>query len=112
MVAGFIAGVIEPVYSGREILYVIRDAVRLKQVGCVPDDLGPERELSCDIQLPWVDQQRDVRSLRQSRMFFRRGDLDVDQPRVRVLGVIDRVLVALRDGELEVELDSRIRGAQ
>jgi membrane-bound lytic murein transglycosylase MltF len=111
MLAGFIASVIKPVHSGREILYVIRDAVRLKQVGRVPDNLRPECELSRDIQLPWADQQRDVRSLRQSSMFFRRGDLDVDQPRVRVLGVIDRVLVALGYGELEVELDGRIRGA-
>ena len=80
--------------------------------GRVLDDLGPERELARDVELPRLDQQRHVGRLGQLRMLLRRGRLDVDQPRVRVLRVVDGVLVALRDRELEVELDGGVRRAQ
>src|SRR5712692_8794783 len=54
----------------------------------------------------------DVRFVRQLRMPLARGGLDVGEPRVRVLRVKDRVLIALRERQLEVELDRRVGRAK
>ena len=81
-------------------------------VGCILHDLRPERELAGNVELPRMDEQRNVGVLRQARMLLAGGDLHVDQPRVRVLRVVNGVFIALRDRELEVELDGGVRRAQ
>src|ERR1700694_3519284 len=109
MLAGLVARVIEAMDGGRQVVHVVRNAVRLEQVGRVLHDLGPQRELACNIELPRVDQKRYVRRLRQFGMPFHRGGLDVEEPGVRVLRVVNRVLAALGERELEVELDRGVR---
>ena len=74
--------------------------------------LGPERQLARDVELPRMDQQRNVSTIRQRRMPLGGRALDIDKARMRVLRVEDRVLVALRERELQVELDRRVGRAQ
>src|ERR1700704_282776 len=84
----------------------------LEQARRVFYDLGPERQLPRDVQLPGFDEKRDVGALRQLRMLFQSSGLDIDQSGMRVLRVVDGILVALRDRQLEVELDRGVRRAQ
>ena len=83
--------------------------MRLEQGGRVLDHVRPERQLPRHVQLPRVDEQPNVGCLGQLGMLGAGRHLDVRQPRVRVLRVIHRVLAALGDRELEVELDRRVR---
>src|SRR5450759_3936304 len=58
MLTALIAGVIEAVHRGREILHVVRSAMRLEELGRVLGNLGPERELARHLELPGLHQQR------------------------------------------------------
>ena len=86
--------------------------MRLQQAGRILDDLRPERQLASHVQLRGQGEQRDVGLFGQPRMSLAGRRLKVDQPGMRVLRVVDGILVALGDRQLEVELDRRVRRAQ
>src|SRR5438874_3700142 len=63
MLALRVARVVEPVNLGRQVVHVIRNAVRLEQGSRILYNIRPERQLPRHVQLPGVNQQRDVRLL-------------------------------------------------
>src|SRR5207244_13469852 len=112
MLALGVPRVVEAVHRGREVMHVIRNAMRLEHRGRVLDDVGPECELTRHVELPWVPEQRGICSFWEARMPLRGRHLDVRQPRVRVLRVVHRVFAALRAGHLEVETYRGVRGPE
>ena len=70
--------------------------MRLEQPCRVLYHLRPERQLARDVELPGLDQQRNVSVVGKRGVPLSGRGLDVDETRMRVLGVEDRVLVALR----------------
>src|SRR3989454_9656470 len=90
----------------------IRNAVRLQQEGRVLDHVRPEGKLARNVQLQRLCEQADVRIFWELRVPLLRSAFHVRQSRVGVLRVIDGVLVALRDSQLQVELDRGVRRSQ